>query len=553
MNTSLSVVIPARDSRPWVAELLESVLRQDVEELEVVFVDNRSKDGTAEIVEEFAVRDRRVRLVRSDAATAAQARNEGVAVATGEYLVFADADDLVPDGAYRSMLEALRTSGSDMAIGDHLKFSPTETWSPTKRWGAFDQQRIGVEPEAAVELLTGRACWNRMFRRSFWDRAGMRFPEISSVDDIEPMTRAFVCARSLDVVTVPVYLYRDRSDGTSISQQSDAATTLRYIHQEIACARLLASRPRLRAQHALMVLDADGWAHVARFVASGPTADETESVAAALAELLGHIQTDVLTEVAPARRVLWALVLLGDWNVIAAFVRATDPRSSDARTRLDAWLSAMILLNAAGRTPVDIPSLVAEGLLPALINGADDVGVRWVAAALPELRRLPAARHQSGLRAAMSDAVESDDASAILAVAELRNIVPLVVRSASPTEGGLEISGAMTTSRTSLKLSLVLQSDSDVVVVPIRTTPNSWRASLSAATLRAGRWTVAVRATNIAEVFPVVTARMALPPVGQQFLIQPLADRKNGWRFLVDRRTPAKKGFAAALARFRGR
>jgi voltage-gated potassium channel Kch len=127
-----------------------------------------------------------------------------------------------------------------------------------------------------------------------------------------------------------------------------------------------------------------------------------------------------------------------------------------------------------------------------------------------------------------------------------------VVRSATPIEDGLDIVGAMPAAHTSPELSLVLKSGSDVVVVPVRRTSTTWSASLSAATLRAGRWTVSVRAADIAEMFPVVTARMALPPVAQRFLIQPLADRKNGWRFLVDRRTPPKKGLAAALARLRG-
>ena len=79
--------------------------------------------------------------------------------ATGRYLVFADSDDLVPDGAYRAMLDSLESSGSDMAIGDHLKFSATETWSPTKRWYPFDRALIGVAPDEVPELRTEVLAW----------------------------------------------------------------------------------------------------------------------------------------------------------------------------------------------------------------------------------------------------------------------------------------------------------------------------------------------------------------------------------------------------------
>ncbi|WIB12412.1 glycosyltransferase family 2 protein [Curtobacterium sp. MCPF17_052] len=552
MNELLSVVIPARDSRPWVGELLESILRQDVAALEVVVVDNQSVDGTAEFVAQVALKDDRVRLIRSDATTAAQARNEGTAAASGAYLVFADSDDIVPDGAYRAMLESLVTSGSDMAIGDHLKFSPTATWSPTARWRAFDRRRTSVVPVDAAELLTGRACWNRMFRRSFWDRVELRFPEIPSVDDIAPMTRAFVNARAVDVVPVPVYLYRDRSDGSSISQQADAVTTIRYLHQEIACAQLVAAWPRLRSQHAVMVLDADGWAHIARFVASDPVPADVMSVRAALSRLLELIPLDALAEVAPVRRVMWALVLLGDWNALTAFASGVVP-GSDARARLDAWISALVVIDAADPSPIDVADLMAQGLLPALVNGAEDVPEEWIAEALPALRSLPVAGSEPGLRTAMVGAIETDEPAAVRAVSELRHVVPLVVQTATPTDGGLEIAGALTTTGNVPELTLVLRSDAEVVSVPVRKTAGAWNASLHADDLHQGRWTVSVTAGGITGTFPVVTARMALPPVAEHFLIQPLADRKNGWRFVLDRRVPPKKSIAAALARFRRR
>lgn len=556
MNESLSVVIPARDSRPWVAELLESVLRQDIADiadLEVIVVDNQSADGTAEFVAEVASEDDRVRLIRSDATTAAQARNEGIAAATGTYLVFADSDDIVPDGAYRALLGSLLTSGSDMAIGDHLKFSPTATWSPTSRWGAFDRGRTAVAPTDAVELITGRACWNRMFRKSFWDRAGLRFPEVPSVDDIEPMTRAFVRAQTIDVIPVPVYLYRDRRDGSSISQRADAITTIRYIEQEIACAHLVAAQPGLRSQHAVMVLDADGWSHITRFVASGPAPDDVMSVRAALSRLLDLIPTSSLADVAPARRVLWALVLLGDWDTLTAFVTAVDPGSPDVRARLDAWVSAIEVIHAADPAPTDVADLVAQGLLPALVNGADEVPEEWIGDALPTLRSFPVARRVSGLRAAMVEAIGTGAAEAVRSVAELRHVMPLVVRSATPTDRGLEIAGALMTTGSVPPLNLVLRSDAEVVAVPVHRTTGAWSATLHAADLRPGRWNVAVTAIGVTESFPVVTARMALPPAAEQFLIQPLADRKDSWRFLLDRRVPPRGGIAAVLARFRRR
>jgi len=530
-----------------VEELLEALVAQGIADCEILVVDNGSTDETPELVEACARADPRIRLLRSAASSAGAARNEGTAAARGEYLVFADSDDLVPDGAYGAMLESLERSGSDMAIGDHLKFSPTATWSPTERWRAFDEAREAAAPEDVPAVLTGRACWNRMFRRSFWERIGLRFPEIASLEDIEPMTRAFVGATSVDVVQATVYLYRDRTDGASISQAVDAAAMLRYLQQEQACARLLHDRPALLEQYVRMVLDADGWSHLSRFLASRPSGAEVSSVAAALADFAAVVPLDTRHDVAPARRLLWDLVLLGEWDAAERFIVATN--DGDAEERLGAWRLALSALSDGNFERRRIASLVDDGLLPTLVNHADAVPMRWLREALSDLQVLPSDGGDPGLRSAMADAVRRGDASSAAAVSALRHIVPLVVSSAVPTTAGLTVSGPFRTRGNGFELQLALRSESAIVTLPIATNTETWSAVIDAERLAVGRWTVSVLASGVDEEFPVVTARMPLPPISEPFTIQPLADRKDAWRFVVDRRRSGKARIASLLSR----
>lgn len=547
----LSVIVPVRNSAPWIAELLESVLAQGVAGIEVIVVDNGSVDGSPGLVKTFVGRDDRVRLIVSDATSAAAARNEAVTASTGTYLVFADSDDIVPDGAYRVMLESLEASGSDMVIGDHLKFSPTATWSPTARWASFDLARTGIVPEDAPGVLASRACWNRMFRRTFWDRVGLRFPEIASVDDIEPMTRALVTADHIDVVPSVVYLYRDRSDGGSISKRSDAAATLRYLDQELLCAQLLVGRPALQAAHARMVLDADGWAHLARFFATGPGESEALTVRAALEELLNALALDRIEEVAPLRRMLWALVLNAAHADVSEFVIGSG--STERGARVAAWSRGITALRGATDGAVSVPRLVSDGLLPVMVNDADSLPRERLVEVVEALEWLPQHPGLTGLRAAMSDAIRRKDVDAVLAASKLRRLVPLVIARADPTREGLELSGALTEWSGRAALSLVLRSERDEIAVPVRTASGQWSASLDAAQLGAGRWTTSLKVEGVIYDFPVVTARMPLPPVDAAFPIQPLADRNDGWRFLVDRRESRRQGLRGLATRFRSR
>ncbi|WP_248703484.1 glycosyltransferase family 2 protein [Curtobacterium sp. MWU13-2055] len=546
VGDTLSVVVAAKNSVRWIGELLESISAQHLSFIEVIVVDNGSTDGTPEIVVAAAEVDPTIRLIRSPATSAAAARNEGVRAANGKYLVFADSDDLVPDGAYRAMLDALTASGSDMVIGNHFKFSSSRTWSPTERWHDFDRAMSGVSPRDFPALLAVRACWNRMFRRSFWDSAELHFPEISSVEDIQPMTRAFASATAIDVVPSCVYLYRDRGDSSSLSIQSDAMVTVRYLEQECICAALVRDDAALRLKHAEVVLDADGWAHLQRFLSGSPEQAGFAVVARATRILLEAIPLDGMANVGPLRRALWLLILGGNWTAAAAFVRGTTAGSETERIR--AWLEAVALIRAADVTAAS--SLVAEGVLVVLVNGADAVDPEQLAQHLPALRGLELEASGSDLLVAMAEAVRVQDFRAVSAVSALRNVVPLVVDRVDATPDGLVLGGPMRSGSLPPETSIVLESaGKDAAVASVEGAAGRWRAIIKSETCAPGRYGVVVSANGIERRFPVVTARMPLPPLAEELPMQPLADRQNGWRFLIDRRPDRKKSIGRLLRR----
>ena len=208
----LSVVVPTHDVGLWVGELLSSILEDqstpaEPVDLEVIVVDDASTDETFEIAEAYAARDPRLTVVRSPGRGGGQARNHGVSLARGRFLAFADGDDLVPRGAYAAMLRKTRETGSDMVVGRFFKLFSDRVWWPVRAWPAFDEERTLVRLADAPSALRNRACWNRVFRRDFWDAAKISFPDASRSNDIEPMVHALTTAR-FDIVTETVYVYR---------------------------------------------------------------------------------------------------------------------------------------------------------------------------------------------------------------------------------------------------------------------------------------------------------------------------------------------------------
>ncbi|WP_221585427.1 glycosyltransferase family 2 protein [Microbacterium sp. G2-8] len=340
----LSVVIPTHDVRPWLRQTLDSVLRQ-VEDMEVIVVDDRSSDGTVELAREYAARDERIAVVPSDVPGGGSARNTGADRARGRYLVFADGDDLIPDGAYAALVASLERSGSDMAIGDYLKFRAADTWRPTAAMPAFDHpgERVSILDEPS--LLYSRPCWNRMWRRAFWEEKAICFPDVPRSNDIAPMVTAFLAADSIDIIPDVVYLYRERPGAGSMTARAGAATSLlSYLGQETICADLVAERgdAELSRVYANLIWDRDAFMAVVKFLSGWeePSADD-DAVAEALSGLLARTPAPAPT-VAPLRQMMLELAAAGELSAarVVALVAETGVDVEDAeksRALVSSW------------------------------------------------------------------------------------------------------------------------------------------------------------------------------------------------------------------------
>ncbi len=221
----VSVVVPVYDVEDYVEECLESLLAQDGVDLEVVVVDDGSRDSSAARVERFVTPDGPVRLVRTANHGLGAARNEGARHATGDYLTFADSDDVVPPGAYDVLLRQLRRTGSDFVTGSIVRWEADRlTQLPWMR--RLHRSRAALMIDQQPEILGDVFAWNKLFRRDFWDGAGLAWPEGVRYEDQPTTTQAYLRARRFAIVPEVVYHWRIRDDGSSITQQRSSLRDL---------------------------------------------------------------------------------------------------------------------------------------------------------------------------------------------------------------------------------------------------------------------------------------------------------------------------------------
>ena len=216
----ISVVVPIYNVEPYLSDCLESLARQTFRDLEVVMVDDGSTDRSPELARAFADRDARFRLLTQPNGGLGKARNTGTDAASGEYLAFVDSDDYVADDAYERLASALDRTGSDFASGNVMRVTPDGERPAFFLVEAFAKTRLRTHVTRYPQLLADRVAWNKLWRRSFWETNGYRFPEGVLNEDIPVTIPAHFAARSVDVISDYVYFWRMRAgEERSITQR----------------------------------------------------------------------------------------------------------------------------------------------------------------------------------------------------------------------------------------------------------------------------------------------------------------------------------------------
>ena len=102
---NVSVILPSLNVKPFIEECVESVINQTLENIEIICVDAGSDDGTLEILEDYANKDSRIKILRSDKRSYGHQMNLGIAAAEGEYVGILETDDYVEEDMYESLYE----------------------------------------------------------------------------------------------------------------------------------------------------------------------------------------------------------------------------------------------------------------------------------------------------------------------------------------------------------------------------------------------------------------------------------------------------------------
>lgn len=226
MNPSVSIVVPVYNAEKSIRRCIESILNQSCIDFELLVVDDGSRDRSGSICDEYAARDRRVRVFHKENGGVSAARNLALREAKGKYLQFLDSDDWITPDATRLLLRSAEENDADLVISDFYRVVGERV--STK--GDIEEDHVLTQEEYAAHMMENPAdfyygvLWNKLYRRSIVEEHCLRMDEeISWCEDFLFNLEYIRYAKRFYALNVPLYYYV-KTKGSLASQISISKT-----------------------------------------------------------------------------------------------------------------------------------------------------------------------------------------------------------------------------------------------------------------------------------------------------------------------------------------
>ncbi len=221
----ISVVIPAYNAEKWVAQCIENILCQTYKNVEIIVVDDGSKDATAEIAARYPVN-----LLRQPNGGISVARNNGFDAATGDYIHFMDVDDWINLEFYEHMVDAITLTDADMALVGETIHEVKPAWTHNYK-DRLVVKNMGDKFELTNVHEYGYT-WRYLFKKSFIDKNELRFEVGRYIEDMPYTLQAVYLADKIVTVPGAKYYYKKRQ-GSVMNRKDKEGRRIREEHWQL--------------------------------------------------------------------------------------------------------------------------------------------------------------------------------------------------------------------------------------------------------------------------------------------------------------------------------
>lgn len=244
----VSVIVPVYNVEAYLPRCVDSILNQTYRNLEIILVDDGTKDDSDKICDDYAEKDCRIRVIHKENGGLSSARNAGIDIARGEYLAFVDSDDWIEPDALESLLETALEQKTELVIAGRWD---VKAKTGEKKLGLCPEKLETVSAEEAVRRIftwdhCDSASWDKLYHRRLFRE--IRFPVGKICEDVPIMYRIVLDAGRVAMLDKPIYNYFHR-DGSITTTKTISEKTFHFSqHTEIILADIRKNCPQLETE-----------------------------------------------------------------------------------------------------------------------------------------------------------------------------------------------------------------------------------------------------------------------------------------------------------------
>lgn len=217
MENLVSIIVPIYNVDKYLSQCIESIINQTYRNIEVILINDGSTDKSYEICLKYAILDKRIQLINKDNGGSANAKNYGLGVAKGDYIVFVDSDDFIELDMIEYMVNTIIYTGADIVQCDFESI-----YKDTIKHKTDTSKETIISSEKFLELFLkewkSSLFWNKLFKKEVI--ANVYFNEGRCIDDEFFTYKCVMNARLIAISDKVVYNYRIRKSSVMRSKDS---------------------------------------------------------------------------------------------------------------------------------------------------------------------------------------------------------------------------------------------------------------------------------------------------------------------------------------------
>jgi glycosyltransferase involved in cell wall biosynthesis len=219
MEAKISVIVPVYNVEKYLKRCVDSILNQIYKNLQIILVDDGSKDGSGKICDEYAKKDHRITVIHQENSGVSDARNAGLDISIGDYIGFIDSDDYVNERMYEELLKSSVEKQADIAICRYINFSGERVAIIEKS----DDVKIVYTANQALENLHSSdgevymLIWNKLYRKELFN--GLRYPSGKINEDEFVTYKVLSKANQIVMLQKALYYYYKNANSITTNNQ----------------------------------------------------------------------------------------------------------------------------------------------------------------------------------------------------------------------------------------------------------------------------------------------------------------------------------------------